>query len=176
MGKACGVDTFSWPCILPCVRHGGQFDVGPMRRQRGSGFRDGSDGDSIGIERNEAMRRGESLFSVGVGRAILNGVVLTAILASVCQAETIYVDDGAPLGGDGTMWTTAYKYLQDALANADTNGTEMTPLQQRGAGGSPSRLPTFHFVPPGRRQVQFACRTVLSLTSVPGYSGTGQKT
>ena len=28
-----------------------------------------------------------------------------------------YVDDNAPLGGDGSTWTEAYKYLQDALAS-----------------------------------------------------------
>ena len=33
-----------------------------------------------------------------------------------------YVDDDAPAGGDGKTWATAYRYLQDALAEAyDTN-------------------------------------------------------
>ena len=75
------------------------------------------------------MERGKPLFLVGAGRAILNGVVLTAILVSVCQAETIYVDDDAPFGGDGTTWTTAYKYFQDALANAGTDDTEIRVAQ-----------------------------------------------
>jgi len=30
----------------------------------------------------------------------------------------IYVDDDAPLGGNGTSWATAFRYLQDALAMA----------------------------------------------------------
>ena len=32
----------------------------------------------------------------------------------------IYVDDDAPLGGDGASWQTAYTYLQDALAAAES--------------------------------------------------------
>ena len=42
-------------------------------------------------------------------------------LAVPCAAETIYVDDDAPLGGNGHSWWTAYKYLQDALAAASSN-------------------------------------------------------
>ena len=37
---------------------------------------------------------------------------------STASATTIYVDDDAPLGGDGASWVTAYTYLQDALAAA----------------------------------------------------------
>lgn len=37
-------------------------------------------------------------------------------LAISCQAEIIYIDDDADVGGDGQTWGTAYKYLQDALA------------------------------------------------------------
>ena len=35
-------------------------------------------------------------------------------------AKTIFVDDNASEGGDGTSWSTAYKYLQDALAVAES--------------------------------------------------------
>ncbi|HNO77366.1 MAG TPA: hypothetical protein PKN33_04830 [Phycisphaerae bacterium] len=41
--------------------------------------------------------------------------------ASVSFAETRFVDDDAPLAGNGQTWATAYRYLQDALADADTN-------------------------------------------------------
>ncbi len=34
------------------------------------------------------------------------------------REDTTYVDDDAPLGGDGTTWNTAFRYLQDALAVA----------------------------------------------------------
>ncbi|MEE9297002.1 MAG: hypothetical protein V3W34_18830, partial [Phycisphaerae bacterium] len=33
----------------------------------------------------------------------------------------IRVDDDAPLGGDGATWSTAYKYLQDALGVCRTS-------------------------------------------------------
>ncbi len=38
--------------------------------------------------------------------------------APVQGGTVLYVDDDAPLGGDGQSWDTAYKFLQDALANA----------------------------------------------------------
>ncbi|MCH7847246.1 MAG: hypothetical protein IIB53_02675 [Planctomycetes bacterium] len=34
----------------------------------------------------------------------------------------LYVDDDAPQGGDGTTWGTAYRFLQDALADASGGG------------------------------------------------------
>ena len=38
--------------------------------------------------------------------------------ASLCPADTIYVDDDLPIGGDGQSWFSAFKHLQDALAVA----------------------------------------------------------
>ncbi len=35
------------------------------------------------------------------------------------HGKVIYVDDDAPLGGDGASWTTAYRFLQDALIQAE---------------------------------------------------------
>ncbi|UCC32246.1 MAG: right-handed parallel beta-helix repeat-containing protein [Phycisphaerales bacterium] len=58
-------------------------------------------------------------------------VVVVGVFTMPVRAQTIWhVDDDAPLGGDGTTWSTAYKYLQDALAAA-TNGDEI-----RVAGGT----------------------------------------
>ncbi len=37
---------------------------------------------------------------------------------AVQTGTVLYVDDNAPLGGDGLRWSTAYRFLQDALANA----------------------------------------------------------
>ncbi len=39
-------------------------------------------------------------------------------LAIPSHAKTIFVDDNASAGGDGTSWASAHKYLQDALADA----------------------------------------------------------
>ena len=32
-----------------------------------------------------------------------------------CSADVIYVDDNAALGGDGSRWGNAYRFLQDAI-------------------------------------------------------------
>jgi len=44
--------------------------------------------------------------------------VMTVLAVATAQAETIYVDDDAPPGGDGLSWKTAFRFLQDGLANA----------------------------------------------------------
>ena len=53
-------------------------------------------------------------------------------------AKTIYVDDSASQGGDGTSWLTAHKYLQDALAVAESGDeiwvAEGTYKPDQGAG------------------------------------------
>jgi hypothetical protein len=36
-------------------------------------------------------------------------------------AQRVYVNEGALAGGDGTDWTTAYRFLQDAFARAQTD-------------------------------------------------------
>jgi hypothetical protein len=45
-------------------------------------------------------------------------------LLAACSAwgKVIYADDDAPTGGDGTSWTTAYRFLQDALTNPEASG------------------------------------------------------
>ena len=42
-------------------------------------------------------------------------IVAVMALFSPAQADTIFVDDDAPPGGDGLSWSTAYRFLQDAL-------------------------------------------------------------
>jgi hypothetical protein len=37
-------------------------------------------------------------------------------MIQVASAKIIYVDDDASAGGDGSSWSSAHKYLQDALA------------------------------------------------------------
>lgn len=59
---------------------------------------------------------------------LISGVWLTA---STVRATTIYVDDDAPSGGDGSTWALAFNDLQIALAaaNADT-GIDVIAIAQ----------------------------------------------
>src|SRR4051812_46167514 len=40
----------------------------------------------------------------------------------------LYVDDDAPAGGDGATWTSAYRFLQDALLAASRPGSGISEL------------------------------------------------
>ncbi|MHC4527469.1 MAG: hypothetical protein ACYS29_06295, partial [Planctomycetota bacterium] len=56
------------------------------------------------------------------------GVMAVLLLWLVCATavgDVIYVDDDAPLGGDGNSWPTAYKYLQDALYRPPAGGDQI---------------------------------------------------
>ena len=52
---------------------------------------------------------------------LVMAVFLLGFGCTIAAAEVIYVDADASTGGDGTTWPTAYKYLQDALAYANSN-------------------------------------------------------
>lgn len=55
-------------------------------------------------------------------------LVLSVLLIGslgTATAGTIYVDANAALGGDGTTWGTAYKYLQDALYKPPVSGDDI---------------------------------------------------
>jgi len=41
---------------------------------------------------------------------------------SVQAGGVLFVDDDAPAAGDGLSWSTAYRFLQDALADAAGSG------------------------------------------------------
>ncbi len=79
----------------------------------------------------------------------------------------IFVDDDAAFGGDGSSWSMAYKFLQDALANA-VAGEEIRvaqgsykPDQDEGGNVTPSdRLATFQLVS--------------GVSLMGGYAGIGQ--
>ena len=52
------------------------------------------------------------------------GILLTMGLPVSATARQVrFVDDDAPLGGDGQGWSSAYTYLQDALSEAAANPT-----------------------------------------------------
>jgi predicted outer membrane repeat protein len=44
--------------------------------------------------------------------------IVVAAITSAAHADVLYVDDDAPLGGDGSDWDMAYRFLQDALVYA----------------------------------------------------------
>ena len=86
--------------------------------------------------------------------------------AAFSQPSIWYVDDDAPLGGDGESWQTAFKYLQDAVAYA-IEGDEI-----RIAGGTytPDR-DELGFVTPFDR---FACFELpYDFKMYGGYAGRG---
>jgi hypothetical protein len=57
--------------------------------------------------------------SGGLRTALLAGVSGCWLVVGVAGATVLYVDDDAPLGGDGTSWATAFRYLHDAVAAAE---------------------------------------------------------
>ena len=63
---------------------------------------------------------------------LIASVLLLSALCTVAAARTIYVDDDATGANNGTSWTDAYTFLQDALSDAET--TEK-PVEIRVAQG-----------------------------------------
>ncbi|GAG24324.1 unnamed protein product, partial [marine sediment metagenome] len=80
-------------------------------------------------------------------------IACVLVTLSSANAGTIYVDDDAPLAGNGASWQTAYRYLQDALWVAG-NGDEIHVAQgtytpDRDEGGSVTagdRAATFYLI------------------------------
>jgi hypothetical protein len=57
------------------------------------------------------------------------------VVASITSAgEIIYVDDDASVGGDGSTWDTAFKYLQDGLTITGGNANGSNAREQSGGG------------------------------------------
>lgn len=64
---------------------------------------------------------------------IFASVLLCAAHSVAFAGTTLFVDDDAPVGGDGASWATSFRFLQDALAAAH-NATEL-PVEIRIGGG-----------------------------------------
>ena len=66
----------------------------------------------------------------------MNAVVVTVALAtftSTAQADVLHVDDDADLGGSGSSWDMAYRFVQDALAITEAEAdVGETPPQEAG--------------------------------------------
>ena len=65
-------------------------------------------------------------------------IVFSLGIVSTSAETVIYVDDDAPLGGDGKSWETAYRFLQDGLASAENIATEASSPGGRGSRRSKS--------------------------------------
>ncbi|MBU0641596.1 MAG: right-handed parallel beta-helix repeat-containing protein [Planctomycetes bacterium] len=89
---------------------------------------------------------------------------LGAAGSAPAHADTVHVDDEAPLGGDGTTWDTAFKYLQDALADANP-GDEIRVAQ----GDYTPDLDEAGHVTPGDREATFQLLNGVGLYG--GYRG-----
>ncbi len=58
---------------------------------------------------------------------LLSWFVIAAISSAAHAGTILYVDDDAPLNGDGLSWDTAFRFLQDALADAAASGGAVPP-------------------------------------------------
>ena len=57
-------------------------------------------------------------------------VMMLTLTAAVHAGSVLFVDDDARPGGDGTTWDTAYRFLQDALADAAQGGVNQIRVAQ----------------------------------------------
>jgi predicted outer membrane repeat protein len=96
---------------------------------------------------------------------------VTVLAVSTAQADTIYVDDDAPLGGDGMSWNGAYRYLQDALADAEASGGVVDEIRV-GQGSYRPDLDEAGNVTPLDTFATF--RLVGGVMVAGGYAGLGQ--
>jgi len=102
----------------------------------------------------------------------IRAMVLCALFATVstpAQSTLIYVDDDAVPGGDGSSWATAYRFLQDALAEAAATEETVEIRVARGTyrpdrdGANPNGT--------GDRRASFELLSGLTLAG--GYAGVG---
>jgi hypothetical protein len=94
---------------------------------------------------------------------------VTLVVAPAVLGRTIYVDDDAPPGGDGSSWQSAYKYLQDAVTAA---ATAEKPVEIRVAQGiyKPDRTSAQSG---GTRDPNAAFHLINQLTFRGGFAGIG---
>jgi len=103
-------------------------------------------------------------------------VVLTILVSvfalglSGAHAQTVlYVDDDAPPGGDGMSWSSAFKYLQDALAAVSADPT-VSEIRVAGGVYKPDRDEAGN-VTPGDREATFQLLNGVVIRG--GYAGYG---
>ncbi|MHC4447896.1 MAG: right-handed parallel beta-helix repeat-containing protein, partial [Planctomycetota bacterium] len=96
--------------------------------------------------------------TLGRVRCVIAFVVSALAAASAAQGgDIVRVDDDALPGGDGTSWPTAYRFLQDALADAAGAGGTVNEIRVAGGvykadrdalspGGTGDRAATFQLL------------------------------
>ena len=82
-------------------------------------------------------RVGETLGRVWCVIALVVSVLAAASAAR--GGEIVHVDDDAPPGGDGLGWPTAYRFLQDAFADAASSGGTVNEIRVAGGSYKPDR-------------------------------------
>ncbi|MHC4474861.1 MAG: choice-of-anchor Q domain-containing protein [Planctomycetota bacterium] len=102
----------------------------------------------------------------GKSRLIVSLFLL--VIAAGAGAKTIYVDADAAGSGTGANWANAYKYLQDALADADASAK---PVEIRVARGT-YKPDEGAGVSDGDREATF--RLINGVTLKGGYAGDGE--
>ncbi len=82
-------------------------------------------------------------------------LLTAAAIAGAPNGGILRVDDDAPPGGDGLTWDTAYRFLQDALANASgggiseirvAQGTYKPDEDEANPDGTGNRLATYQLI------------------------------
>jgi phosphotriesterase-related protein len=98
-------------------------------------------------------------------------IATVGVIPVQARGDIVYVDDDAPIGGDGRSWPSAYRYLQDGLAAANTPGSTR-PLEIRLAQGvyRPDRT-GIH--PQGSRDRTATFELSDGLSLMGGYAGLG---
>ncbi|MBP7052907.1 MAG: right-handed parallel beta-helix repeat-containing protein [Phycisphaerae bacterium] len=95
--------------------------------------------------------------------------VLCLLTGGSAWGKVIYVDDDAPTGGDGASWTTAYRFLQDALTAAKAAGEAVEIRVAQGTYKADQSAAK----PQGTKDRYESFTLVDDLTLLGGYAGIG---
>ncbi|MHC5023928.1 MAG: hypothetical protein ACYTGG_08445, partial [Planctomycetota bacterium] len=98
------------------------------------------------------------------------GLAAIAIAAAAHGGTVLYVDDDAPPGGDGLRWSTAYSFLQDALAHAGASGGAVNEIRVAQGTYQPDR-DALSPLGTGDRAATF--QLISGIALLGGYAGFG---
>jgi len=98
--------------------------------------------------------------------------VLFTFLTTMAQAQILYVDDDAAPAGDGTSWNSAYRFLQDGLADAASSGGLISEIR---VGQGTYRPDRSSGNPEGSLQINETFQLVNGIALQGGYAGINAK-